>query len=378
MADNSPRHDHPEIEAAEAVALETRRLPQRLAALQGERLYRFAGLLFLLAILFTYFDAISRVLLIAFVGAIVAVAYNAVVVRLPLRRSLAVLVVVVATVATLGLTLWLGINALIGQFRQLADDFPAIVEGVEDWVQNATGLELDLLGPRARSAVAEMFGVSDGASVLAGAFGILEVIGIALLVMVGAFFLVHKPNEQLLNPLMRSVPAERRPAFRRMFHLMGGRLAGWLWGTLVAMVAVGVMGVAAFYFLGTPYPLLLGVLMAVTNIVPIIGPWIGGAVAVGVTLFNDPGQALWVAVAVLIIQEIESNIVRPVVMSSSAQLHPFVTLLALLLFGSLFGILGAILALPLTLAIATVIQVLWVEETLDAGDDEIEPVVRTG
>jgi hypothetical protein len=141
------------------------------------------------------------------------------------------------------------------------------------------------------------------------------------------------------------------------------------------MLAVGLMGVIAFYFLGTPYPLLLGVLMAVTNIVPIVGPWIGGAVAVGVTLFNDPGQALWVALAVLVIQEIESNIVRPVVMSSSAQLHPFVTLLALLLFGSMFGLLGAILALPLTLAIATIVQVLWVEETLDAGDDEIEPVV---
>lgn len=377
MADDPRSEQDPRIEAAEAVALETRRLPQRLAALHGERLYRFAGLLFLLAILFTYFDAISRVLLIAFVGAIVAVAYNAVVTRLPLRRNLALVAVVLLTLGSLGVSAWLGVTALITQFRQLKDDFPVIVEGVEDWVQNATGLELDLLGPRARTAVAEMFGFSDGASVLAGAFGILEVIGIALLVLVGAFFLVHKPNDQLLTPLMRTVPADRRPAFRRMFHLLGERLAGWLWGTLIAMLAVGLMGFAALYFLGTPYPLLLGVLMGLTNVVPIIGPWIGGAVAVGVSLFNDPGQALWVAIAVFVIQEIESNIVRPVVMSSSAQLHPFVTLLALLLFGSLFGVLGAILALPLTLAIATVVQVLWVEQTLDAGDDEIEPVVRT-
>lgn len=377
MADDPRFEQDSRIEAAEAVALETRRLPQRLAALHGERLYRFAGLLFLLAILFTYFDAISRVLLIAFVGAIVAVAYNAVVTRLPLRRNLALVAVVLLTLGSLGVSAWLGVTALITQFRQLKDDFPVIVEGVEDWVQNATGLELDLLGPRARTAVAEMFGFSDGASVLAGAFGILEVIGIALLVLVGAFFLVHKPNDQLLTPLMRTVPADRRPAFRRMFHLLGERLAGWLWGTLIAMLAVGLMGFAALYFLGTPYPLLLGVLMGLTNVVPIIGPWIGGAVAVGVSLFNDPGQALWVAIAVFVIQEIESNIVRPVVMSSSAQLHPFVTLLALLLFGSLFGVLGAILALPLTLAIATVVQVLWVEQTLDAGDDEIEPVVRT-
>ena len=55
-----------------------------------------------------------------------------------------------------------------------------------------------------------------------------------------------------------------------------------------------------------------------------------------------------------------------------------IALLALLLFGSMFGILGAVLSLPLALAIGTIVQVLWVEQALDAGDDEIEPVVDTG
>jgi predicted PurR-regulated permease PerM len=352
-------------------------LPDRLASLQGERLYRFAGLLFLLAIIFTYFDAISRVLLIAFVGAIVAVAFNAVVIRLPLSRGLAVLALVLLTIGTLAVAGWLGVSALITQFRQLVEDFPAIVASAEDFVQDLTGLELDLLGPRTRAFVGEIFGVTDGASVLAGAFGILEVFAIALLVFVGAFFLVHRPNEQLLTPLMRTVPRTRRPAFRRMFALLGQRLSAWLWGTLLLMVFVGAAGIVTFYLLGTPYPLLLGVLTGVTNVIPIVGPWIGGFVAIAVTLFVDPRLALWVALAVLVIQEVESNIVRPVVMSRSAQVHPFVTLLALLFFSAIFGVLGAILALPLALALGTAVQVLWVEETLGAGDDEIEPVVRT-
>jgi predicted PurR-regulated permease PerM len=352
-------------------------LPDRLASLQGERLYRFAGLLFLLAIVFTYFDAISRVMLIAFVGAIIAVAFNEVVKRLPLSRGLAVLLLVLVTLGLLAVTVWLGISALLVQFRQLVDDFPAIVASAEDFVQNRTGLELDLLGPRTREFVAEIFGVSGGASVVAGAFGILEVLAIALLVFVGAFFLVHRPNEQLLDPFMRAIPRERRPAFRRMFRLLGERLSAWLWGTMLLMLFVGAAGILAFYLLGTPYPLLLGVLTGITNIIPIVGPWIGGMVAIAVTLFVDPGLALWVALAVLVIQEIESNIVRPLVMSSSARIHPFVTLLGLLLFSAIFGVLGAILALPLTLALGTMVQVLWVEETLQAGDDEIEPVVKT-
>jgi predicted PurR-regulated permease PerM len=65
------------------------------------------------------------------------------------------------------------------------------------------------------------------------------------------------------------------------------------------------------------------------------------------------------------------------VMSESAKLHPFVTLLALLLFASMFGLLGAVLSLPLVLAIGTMVEVFWVEETIDAGDHEIEPIVES-
>lgn len=363
---------------AEMVESVGRSLPERLAHMQGERLYKAAGLLFLLGLLFMHFDALSRVLLIAFIAAILAVAFNAAVQRLPLRRGLAVAAVVLTTLGAIGVGAWLGISALVAQLRQFIEDFPAIVESTEAWVQDRLGLEVDLLGDRAREVVFDAVGASDTRSILTGAFGILELLAMAVLVLVGSFYLVYKPNEQLLTPLMRAVPQRRRPAFRRMFKLMGERLSGWLWGTLILMIAVGIMAVAVFYFLGTPYPLLLGVIVGLTDIVPIVGPWIGGVIAVAVTLFVDPGTALWVAVSILVIQEIEANIIRPIVMSNSARLHPFVSLLALLLFGSMFGILGAVLSLPLALAIGTIVQVLWVEQALDAGDDEIEPVVDTG
>jgi predicted PurR-regulated permease PerM len=350
---------------------------EHLALLEGQRLFRAAGLLFLLALVFRYFDEISRVLLIAFIGAILAVAYNAAVSRLPMRRGLAVLTMVIATAMLFGGAGYFGVSALVAQAGALIDDFPAIIETTEDWVQGATGIEIELLGSRSRELLGSVFGLSDGAAVVAGAFGIVEIIELTLLVLVGAFYVVYEPNKQLLTPLMRAVPRERRASVHRMFQLLGERLSGWLWATVISMIGVGVLSLIAFYVIGTPYPLLLGVIMGITDIIPIVGPWIGGFVAVAVTLFVDPGKALWVALAVLVVQEIESNIIRPMAMSSSAKVHPFVTLLALLLFGSLFGLLGAILALPITLALTTIVQVLWVEDTLDAGDDTIEPVVRT-
>jgi predicted PurR-regulated permease PerM len=354
------------------VAAAVRRLPATLADLQGERLYRAVWLIFLVALLYAHFEPISRVLLIAFVAAILAVAFHALAKRIPLSRTPSLLIVLLATLGAIGATLYFGINALIGQFRQLIEDFPAIVSGAEAWLDDKLGIDIELMGPRSREILNSVVGSSDTAAVLSGAFGLLELLAMVLLVLVGAFYLVFKPNNQLLTPLMRTVPRDRRPAFRRMFKLMGE-----LWGTLILCAFVGAASVTAFYLLGTPYPLLLGVLIGVTNIIPIVGPWIGGVVAVAVTLFSDPMTALWVILAILAIQQVEGDIVRPFVMSGSARIHPFVTLLALLLFSSIFGILGAVLSLPLALAIGTVIQVLWVEQTLQAGDDEIEPVVET-
>lgn len=354
-----------------------RTFPERLADLQGERLYRAIGFAFLLVLLFAHFEPISRVLLIAFVAAILAVALHAVVKRIPLPRKLALVAVLVATIGALVGGVWLGVRALITQVQQLISDFPAIIEGAEAWLDSTLGIEIELLGPRAREILNTVIGGSDTAAVLTGAFGFIELLALVILVLVGAFYLVFKPNDQLLTPLMRTIPRGRRAAFRRMFKLMGERLAGWLWGTIVLCFAVGVMSIIAFYLLGTPYPLLLGVLVGVTNVIPIVGPWIGGLVAVAVTLFTDPMTALWVGVAVLAIQQIESDLIRPIIMSGSARVHPFVTLLALLLFSSIFGILGAVLSLPLALAIGTMIQVLWVEQTLQAGEDEIDPVVET-
>jgi predicted PurR-regulated permease PerM len=351
-----------------------------LSVLLGQRLFRFAALLFLLAVLLRFFEPISHVVLIAFVGAILAVAFNSIVVRVPVRRGIATIGLAVVLLALIATGVWLGISAVVAQLRALLSDIPGIMSTLEGWeasLQDATGLEIELLGPRVQQTVGELLGGGDGRSILTRTFGLLELVALTVLVLVGSLFLVARPNEQLLLPMMRAVPRESRPAVRRMFSLLGERLSGWLFGTALSMLIIGGVTAIAFTILGVPYGLLLGILIGLFDIIPLVGPWIGGGIAVIVTLFYDPGLALWVAVIVLAIQELEGNVVRPMVMSSSAELHPFVTLLALLLFSSMFGLLGAVLALPLTLALATAVEVLWIEERLEAGDDEIDPVVET-
>jgi predicted PurR-regulated permease PerM len=374
--DRDRRPSEPTSEApAEEVADERDRA---LAAMMGKRMYGTVGLLFLAALFFRFLDPISRVLLIAFIGIIVAMAFNALVSRIPLRRGLATAIVAVATLALIGGLSYLAVNALVPQVRALAEDLPGIQETVLGWeqqLQEETGFELELIGDTMEALLADPFGVV--MMLLARAAGVFEIIGIAVLVLFGALFVVAKPNDMLLNPMLRAVPRHRRPAFRRAMTRLAERLVGWLRGTVLSMIIIGALSGIAFWLIGAPYPLLLGVFVGVVEIIPIVGPWIGGAVAVLVTAFYDPGTALWIAVAVLIIQQVEGNVVRPFVMAGSAELHPFVTLIALLLFGAMFGFLGALLALPLVIALGTIVEVFWVEETIETADDDIDPMVET-
>jgi len=353
--------------------------PERLARLQGERIFSAIGVVFLLALLFYYLDPVVRALLIGFVGAILAVVFNMAVRRLPVGRVRATAIVALSTLGALATAVWFTVTFLVGQIQGLFADLPnavGLLEGWEDAIEERFGIEVELVGVHGQRVLERVVGGIDGMAVLTGALGVIEVVALVFLVLVGAFFLVAKPNEQLLLPLMRAVPRRHHPTARRLFARMGERLGGWLTGTLLTMVAVGVMAAIAFPLLGLPYAMLLSVVMAVTNVIPLVGPFIGGALAVVVALLHDPGMAVWVALSVLVIQEIEGNLVRPFVMSSAAKLHPFVTLMALILFGSMFGLLGAILSLPVVLAVGTAVEVLWVEAVLDAGDDVIEPVVE--
>lgn len=362
---------------AEAVAAPAP--PPGAVFLRPEHLYKAAALLLLLALVFHYFTEIAQVLLVAYAAGILAVAFNALVSRVPGERRWVTGGLGLLIFAALGAGLWFGGQVLIGQFRDFAGrvpEFQSQIQGWEEWIQRQTGLNVQFTGGQAQEFARGIFLGGDGQGMLGRARGLLEIVFLPLLILFGGLFAVGKPNERLLLPLLRAIPRDRRPAFQRMFELLGTRLLGWVKGTLLAMLIIGALTTLALYLIGVPYALLLGVWAGLTEFVPLIGPWIGGLTAVIVAFLHDPQLALWVALAMLAIQQIESNLVTPLVMAKVAEVHPFITLFAILLFGRLFGFLGILLSLPVVFLIWTAVQVLWVERTIDTDRDWIEPVVE--
>jgi predicted PurR-regulated permease PerM len=303
-----------------------------------------------------------------------------VIVRLfPIERRIVAAGLGLSILASMGLLLWWAVPALMEQIQAFTRDAPRHQAQLEQWLAwlgERTGMSIDLFGERSQRFFRDFISGMQGEQFLGRAIGLLEILFLPLVILFGALFAVGKPNDRLLAPLLRAVPRDRRLAFRRLFELLALRLRGWVKGTLMAMVAVGALMTLALTVIGAPYALMIGLFAGVVEFVPLVGPWVGGAVAVALTFLDDPGKALWVILAVLAIQQIESNVITPLVMASAAKVHPFITLFALLFFGSLFGFLGILLSIPLVLLFWTMIEVLWVERAIDTDEDEIAPIVR--
>ncbi|MFI5277847.1 MAG: AI-2E family transporter, partial [Ktedonobacterales bacterium] len=142
-------------------------------------------------------------------------------------------------------------------------------------------------------------------------------------------------------------PERLQPRVDDIFADMGRSLGGYVRGVLIAMLLIGVFTGAGLGILGVPYALLLGVLAGLTEAIPYLGPWLSGAVSVIVALVTvDPLKALEVVVLFLLVQQLEGNLVQPLVMSRSVHLDPLLVLIAILIGSELEGLMGAVLAVP--------------------------------
>jgi predicted PurR-regulated permease PerM len=336
-------------------------------------LYRAVGLAFLLALVFRYWDSLTQVLLLGYAAAILAVILNALHRRLNLRRTWLAAGVGLVVVGSVAAVLAIGMPLLIEQARGVIQTGPALEEQIGRWeqqIEQRTGMRVDIPPP------SRLLQGAGGGNVMGRAASVLEILFIPLILFFGGLFALANPNDRLLNPVMRMVPAPLRPAWYRIFQLLGERLIGWAKGTGMAMLGVGTLSTVAFLLIGVPNAVVLGVFNGLVEFIPLFGPWLGGITAVLIAFLDDPQKALFTAVAALAIQQIEANLITPWAMSRNAEVHPFVTLFGLVLFGSLFGFLGILLAIPLVMLAWTVVQVLWVERAIDTDRDRIAPVVK--
>ncbi len=202
---------------------------------------------------------------------------------------------------------------------------------------------------------------------LAGAVGkyTLNLVGLAVslvLMLVLVIFTVGKP-EPLIAGLLGAVPERHQDRTATALRRILEQLKNWAFGSLILGVIVGLMSAIGLWVVSRvtgkdiPYILLFSVIAGVGEMVPNIGPIISALPPVLIALTVDPMLAVWVMVLYVVIQQLENNLIVPLVMGQSLNLHPLSVTFTVLVMGALFGLLGAILAVPL----CAIIKVCWEE-----------------
>ena len=191
------------------------------------------------------------------------------------------------------------------------------------------------------------------------------VTGLLLVTFVAVYYAVEPRTYR--EGLLLLVPHGGRDRAREVMGATGVVLRRWLVAQLAAMLIVGVVTTGALLLLDVEAAVALGVLAGLLEFVPYAGPIIAAVPAIAMGFLDSPEKALWVAGVYLVIQQLESNILQPILMREGLEVPPILTIVAQGIMALLFGFLGVLVAVPLLAAIVVPVKMLYVQDVM--GDD---------
>jgi predicted PurR-regulated permease PerM len=218
--------------------------------------------------------------------------------------------------------------------------------------------------------------------VIGGVFGVFGTIfNLFLLVIISIYLLLER--EKITNALLQTIPSTVRDQSLELFYAVEQSLIKYLRGQLLLCAIMGVLGWAIMFFTVGKYALPVGAWVAATELIPVLGAFLGAIPAVAIALLVPQGgffQALLVAFLFLIAQQIEGNVLVPRIQGGSTGVHPLIVLFATLAGTALYGIVGAIFAVPVVAIVSATLRYLrgtllferWGKPPVKPADEESE------
>ena len=199
----------------------------------------------------------------------------------------------------------------------------------------------------------------------------LAVLGGMLLILFVAIF-VAVDSRTYQNGLMHLCPHEARPRAREVLSATAAMLRRWLLTQFISMVLVGVLTAGVLLAMGVEAALALGIIAGILEFIPIAGPILAAVPAIAMGFLDGPEKALYVTLAYVVIQQIESNVLQPLLMKKSLELPPVLTIFTQGVLSIVFGFMGLLVAVPLLAAVMVPIKMLYVRDVV--GDKVKLPV----
>lgn len=317
--------------------------------------------------IFNKYPIVSRTLSTAIISIIVAYLINPLVIKLEnlgLKRSYAILIVyliVILFFAIIVVFLW---PMLVEQLKNLVQSIPQIVRyvnqlsdkiggkfkdypAVNDFILDGTKSILKSLNKVQDNLIFELGNIGEKVSGLAS--GILRIVLIPVFTF---YFIMFK--EKYFIWIKKQVPANKYKGTVSLFREVDRVNSQFVRGRLIMAIAVGIMTTIFLLIMRIDYALIIGIITCVADIIPYIGPALGFIPAVVLALVDSPIKAVIVAIAFVLIQWVENNILAPKILGTTIGLNPLLILVSLIIGAGMFGVPGMIFAVPVVATLKVV------------------------
>ena len=306
---------------------------------------------------------LAHVLLLAFGAVVVAVILRAladlIARNIPATKKWSLALAGLTIVMALGVTLFLFGRQVRAQLGELARIFPPALE----YVLGEFGVDTRKVLEQLPKVIGSGLPQEIFSRVASYGMTIIGALADLLLVLVAGVFLAADPT-LYKRGVVQLFPSSQHERVESALDTSGVALRLWLKGQLVAMALVGLLTGFALWLIGLPSPVGLGLIAGFGEFIPFLGPILGAVPALVIAASQNIQMLLWTAGAFVVIQQIESNLISPLIQHRTVELPPVLSLLAVLAFATVFDAIGLVLAVPLTVVLYVMIKKLYVRETL--------------
>lgn len=316
--------------------------------------------------MFDFIFEILKVISPVFIGILVAWLLDPVVKWLSkkgMRRGLGTTLSYVVIIGTIILVVSCMIPVLTNQITEFAKVIPTVIDTIKTWITNIfdnlnriEGFDAITVKNNIFSRIEE-FGSDLTNGLPTSLFNILKntfsgIGNIVIGLIIGFYFLLGFENVD--DTLITLLPKKYQGEAKKLTGDVNNSLRSFVSGALLDCTFVFVITSLGLGIIGLQAPLLFGLFCGITNIIPYVGPYIGGAPAVIVGFSQGPVIGILTLIIIVVIQFLEGNLLQPLIMSKTTKLHPVTIMVGLLLFGHFFGILGMVISTPIISALKAI------------------------
>jgi predicted PurR-regulated permease PerM len=260
------------------------------------------------------------------------------------------------------------IPLVVDQVKVLIENWPTLAGRVQGWGTRGWGWYTENIPADWRETIETnlrglgddlLKALRDGLLVTVRTVSSTMSVFLGLVVIPFWLFYILQDEQQVKEGVLTALPRQVRADVRCMARLIDDILSAYIRGQLLLCLFVGGMATIAMTIIGVPFALVLGLVAGIFEVLPYVGPILGAIPAVLVALLTDPISALWVMLSFVAIQQVENLILVPRISGKSVALHPALVMVALVVGNEIAGLIGMLIAVPVTAVIRDVFKYLY-------------------